>query len=236
MRLIFTGKSRTRISYWVGPATVTVEDISAKVGETIEIYENYVETVRIEDERTIVVSYEEGQSVENVRIRFSPGVRDVNIQTRRLPEKPPEVPLPPAEKGLVCYYLEIETPAPEQVESTTIVFKVPRVWIRTNSIDERTVRLLRYRDGEWAELDTTKLREDDNNVYFSAQVPGLSLFAVTGTTLPTQPVTTLPTQPVPPPGPPLYLWLGAGIVFVIFVLAVVWWRLATTRKKYGRRW
>jgi len=204
----------------VGPATVTIENIQSSVGQTIEVENNYVENVVIESEQTFTVNFERNQPVRRLRISLATAV-DVNIQAQQLPERPAEVPEPPAEKGIVCRYLEIETTAPEQVENATIEFRVPKLWISTNDIDRSTIRLLRYGGGEWIELPTQATGEEDNEyIYFSAEASGFSTFTITGT--PAQ----LPTAPSAPM-PPFWVLVITALALVTVLIAVIWKYLPT---------
>ncbi|MDI6642823.1 MAG: PGF-pre-PGF domain-containing protein [Candidatus Hodarchaeaceae archaeon] len=212
---LITGEAGTRISYWVGPAFVKVENIQEHVGKTIVVENNYVESVEVKTEREIAVNFEKDQPIRRARIALAAGVQNIEkVQQRRLYEKPPEVVAePPAERGIVCYYLEMKTAAPEQVENATIEFQVPQLWVRVNRIDKASIRLLRYQGGQWVELKTAKITEDENNVYFSAETTGFSFFAVTGAQLPTPPF----VEP-----PPFWVIVVTAIALVAVLIAVVW--------------
>ena len=69
---------------------------------------------------------------------------------------------------------------PENIASPSINFFVEKSWITENNIDNSTIRLNRYNDGEWNPLDTEKMGEDEDNLYFEAQTPEFSSFAITG--------------------------------------------------------
>jgi PGF-pre-PGF domain-containing protein len=212
---LITGEAGTRISYWVGPATVTIENIQASVGQTVEVENRYVTSVKIESERVIGVEFEKDQPVRKLRVTLATAVNNINVQAQRLPEKPAGVIEPPAEKGIVHHYLEMKTDAPEQVESAIIEFRVSKLWISVNNIDQTTVRLLRYQDGEWTELQTAQTGEDENNVYFSAETTGFSMFAITG--IPAQ----LPTVPAPLL-PPLGVIIVVALALVVVLVLVMW--------------
>lgn len=177
---LVTGEAGTRISYWVGPATVAIENIQSSVGQTIEVENNYIESVEIESERAIVVNFEKDQPVRKLRVALATAIENLDVQAQRLPERPAGVAEPTAEKVIVYHYLEVSTSALEEVESATLEFRVSKLWISVNNIDQSTVRLLRYQDGGWVELETVKVGDDENNVYFEATTPGFSLFAITG--------------------------------------------------------
>jgi hypothetical protein len=47
-------------------------------------------------------------------------------------------------------------------------------------MDEDSIRLLHYSDGEWEELDTEMTGEDDEYLHFEAKTSGFSPFAIVG--------------------------------------------------------
>ena len=63
------------------------------------------------------------------------------------------------------------------------IFEVKWSWINENNIDKKTMLLVRYHDTEWQNLTTTYLGENDTYVYYEAETPGLSTFAVVGSEL-----------------------------------------------------
>ncbi|MDW7731904.1 MAG: lectin like domain-containing protein [Methanolobus sp.] len=64
------------------------------------------------------------------------------------------------------------------MEEAFIAFSVPRDWIESNDIDERTVRLEHYSNGRWEGLPTSKTIEADGKMYFEARTTGFSPFAI----------------------------------------------------------
>ncbi|MEE9594093.1 MAG: PGF-pre-PGF domain-containing protein, partial [Candidatus Hydrothermarchaeales archaeon] len=84
--------------------------------------------------------------------------------------------------GEVLRYFEVEHTniVDADVETVTIKFKVGKQWLTNNEIDPANVVLFRYSGGEWNALPAQMSSEDSNNVYYSAESPGLSLFAITG--------------------------------------------------------
>lgn len=63
------------------------------------------------------------------------------------------------------------------ISDPTIAFCVENKWLNDNNIDPSTIKLLRYTT-TWDELPTTIVREDETQVYFSAETPGFSTFAI----------------------------------------------------------
>ena len=70
----------------------------------------------------------------------------------------------------------------KNIENAVVCFKVEKSWIQDKKIDQSSITLNRYNDKKWNELPTTLLREDDKYLYFTAETPGFSPFAITGKT------------------------------------------------------
>lgn len=90
-------------------------------------------------------------------------------------------------EGKVYKYLNIwvgngGVATPENIENPVIGFKVEKAWLEKNAIPESSIRLWRYGDEMWAPLSTKKVSEDEGYIYFEAETPGFSPFAITGLT------------------------------------------------------
>ena len=68
----------------------------------------------------------------------------------------------------------------KDLESFKITFKVTYEWLEENNVDKESVILMRYHNGKWHELKTTILNEDAVYVYYEAETPGTSTFAIAG--------------------------------------------------------
>jgi PGF-pre-PGF domain-containing protein len=68
---------------------------------------------------------------------------------------------------------------PDNIENAVVTFKVEKSWVQDKGIDQSAIVLNRYNDKKWNELQTTLLNEDENNLYFKAETPGFSPFAIT---------------------------------------------------------
>jgi len=64
------------------------------------------------------------------------------------------------------------------VSDPKIAFSVDKEWIKEQGIDSSNIKLMRYTT-KWNELPTTITREDENKIYFLAETPGFSPFAIT---------------------------------------------------------
>ena len=69
---------------------------------------------------------------------------------------------------------------PKNLEKAVLCFKVEKLWVQENKIDQSSITLNRYFDKEWNPLPTSKSGEDGKFLYFTAQTPGFSPFVITG--------------------------------------------------------
>ncbi len=69
----------------------------------------------------------------------------------------------------------------ENFENARISFRVKKSWISENNINESTITLYRYDQNSWNKLPTTLSGEDEIYLYFTAETPGFSPFAISGT-------------------------------------------------------
>jgi PGF-pre-PGF domain-containing protein len=68
----------------------------------------------------------------------------------------------------------------DNVENMNICFKVPKSWLQNESIDQDSITLNRYSNKTWSQLPASLLKEDSKYLYFTADVPGYTFFAITG--------------------------------------------------------
>jgi PGF-pre-PGF domain-containing protein len=68
----------------------------------------------------------------------------------------------------------------DNLENASICFKVEKAWVEDKNIDHSSITLNRYSDKKWNELPTFLLSGDDKHLYFKAETPGFSPFAITG--------------------------------------------------------
>lgn len=65
-------------------------------------------------------------------------------------------------------------------ENSVVCFKVEKSWTMDKNIDQSSIDLNMYNDKKWNVLPTNLSGEDDKYLYFTAQTPGFSSFAITG--------------------------------------------------------
>jgi PGF-pre-PGF domain-containing protein len=66
------------------------------------------------------------------------------------------------------------------IENAIVSFRVEKSWIQDKNIDKSSITLNRYSDTKWNALSTKLSNEDDKCLYFTAETPGFSPFAITG--------------------------------------------------------
>ena len=64
--------------------------------------------------------------------------------------------------------------------SAVIGFKVEKQWLLDNGISISSVKMYRYSNGGWTELNTFKTGSDSDYYYFRSRTPGFSSFAIVG--------------------------------------------------------
>jgi hypothetical protein len=78
---------------------------------------------------------------------------------------------------------------PDKIENAVVNLKVAKSWIQDKNIDKSTITLNRYNDTKWNALPTKLSGEDNNYLYFTAQTPVYTTFAITGKSLTNENVT-----------------------------------------------
>ncbi|MCS7106164.1 MAG: PGF-pre-PGF domain-containing protein [Candidatus Aenigmarchaeota archaeon] len=119
----------------------------------------------------------EGIDFTQIVISVKNRVTSVFINITKLDAKPEEVP------ALVNVYRYVRVDKKnirdEDVEEVKIRFKVGKSWISLNNIIQDSIALYRYTN-KWEKLNTVRIGEDTENIYFEATSPGLSYFAIAG--------------------------------------------------------
>ncbi len=68
----------------------------------------------------------------------------------------------------------------QNIANATISFKIEKLWVTQNNIDESSIGMNRYEDGKWIMLVTSLVGQDTQYLYFKSETPGFSNFVVTG--------------------------------------------------------
>jgi PGF-pre-PGF domain-containing protein len=142
-------------------------------------------------ETKVILENSEETDIHGVYFTPSMDLKGVKLTVSKLEYKPEEIlEIPTKNNSVYVYqYLDIKLTANDEyigedgIESMRFEFKVKWSWINENKLHKETILLMRYHDVEWQNLTTTYLSEDDTYVYYEAETPGLSTFAVVGSEL-----------------------------------------------------
>lgn len=91
---------------------------------------------------------------------------------------------PAAPEGVIYKHLNIWVGSggfatSNNIESAIVGFRVSKDWIDKNHINADTISLQHYSKDKWNPLNTEKVSEDNDYIYFEAETPGFSPFAIT---------------------------------------------------------
>lgn len=131
---------------------------------------------------TITKSLELG--VKTISIQVANAVNNVQITVAKTTQPAGSGDVVSA--GKVYKYMEIKKSNinDSDISSATIKIQVERSWLAANNIDEDKVYLYRYNSAAktWEKLATAKESSDAGSVYYNAETPGFSVFAIAGET------------------------------------------------------
>jgi PGF-pre-PGF domain-containing protein len=112
--------------------------------------------------------------------------------------------------GEVYNYFNITTNLNTSIiKNASIDFAVNKSWVENSSINISTIKLNRYKDN-WTELITAKSSEDNKSVYFKAETPGFSLFAITAE-----------KNAIAPEKPKTKTWIYAALGIAVLALIIL---------------
>ncbi|ADE35993.1 PGF-pre-PGF domain-containing protein [Methanohalophilus mahii] len=66
----------------------------------------------------------------------------------------------------------------DDMEIPVVGFRVSKEWISDNDVESSSVVLCRYNDGEWTQLPTEVIDENENYFIYESETPGFSPFAI----------------------------------------------------------
>jgi len=137
----------------------------------------------------VVPENEVETSINQVKFKTSSYLKNVKLNISKLKNKPEEIkdiPLWGNRTPKVYKFLDIKLTSNETyvgetgIESMYFTFNIEKSWMIEYNIDQETVEMLRYHDGEWQHLNTTLINENETILVYEAETPGLSTFAVVG--------------------------------------------------------
>ena len=202
-----------------GKYTINLE-LSDNSGNTVIkewYFEIHTETIQVtktieaisEGETEEISFEEEGTTIQHIKISASKDIENLSITLTVQGDLPEGVASTPFNE--IYMYIVIETNAQEgDILSAIIDFKVEKIWFTSYQIDENSIKLLRFNNGNWQELETSKASEDDTYIYFKSTTPGFSAFAIVGAKI-TEPVQELNW----------FIILGVVVIVVIPIIIIL---------------
>lgn len=136
-----------------------------------------------------IAKMEENVGVDRVQLVANKDLANVKVSIIKLKQKPEDIPLKIRKNESVYQYLDIkltdegEYLSENDIEILNFTFNVNVSWIVEKNIDKNTIILIRYHDGEWQNLTTRLLCENETHILYIAESEGCSTFAVVGSTL-----------------------------------------------------
>ena len=130
-------------------------------------------------EGAILTVNKEEIGIKQVNIFVKNPVSNVRVTVTKLDSQPTSV--THSVKGNLYQFLDMTATNLEETNilDVKVQFKVKKSWLSDNNVNDSTVKLNRY-DMIWEELETNRLNEDSENIYYEATSPGFSVYAITG--------------------------------------------------------
>ncbi|UCF12711.1 MAG: PGF-pre-PGF domain-containing protein [Thermoplasmatales archaeon] len=142
-----------------------------------------------ETKEVLTECLDEDTVIEEVKLTPETNLNNVKLTVIKLKDKPENMSLRLKKNESVYCHLDIKLMANDEyvteddIKILKFTFKVKKSWIAEYNIDKNTILLIRYHNGEWQNLTTNLVRENDIYVIYEAQTPGCSTFAVIGSAL-----------------------------------------------------
>ena len=152
-----------------GGAPVQAGDIKASSSRQIESI--------APDKPAVIAVNNENIGISQISIESVKEVANAEITVSSLKSAPVEQKSAPS--SAVYQYIRIDKKNIEtsDIKKANIDFKVPKSWLKSNTLSKDEVALFRLSD-EWKQLPTKLKNEDEVNYYFESISEGFSLFAI----------------------------------------------------------
>ena len=116
----------------------------------------------------------EETSIRRIAFTVSKDLANISIEIRALQSTGKEAPA-----GKTQRYIEIilSNISDADITAAQITFEAPKKWLSDNGFAASDVALMRYASG-WTKLPTSESGSTEEYVYYTAETPGFSLFAI----------------------------------------------------------
>ena len=121
--------------------------------------------------------------VDTLQAEFARELASVSVTLENVSEKPFEVPDLPENQTVSEYFrIDVTNVEPGDILTARLGFYVEKSWVEENNIHKWSIQLNRFNEetGEWVVRPAKKVSEDDTRVHYTTVLPGLSLFAISG--------------------------------------------------------
>lgn len=174
------------------------------------------------DEEAILDIKREEIDVRKVSVQVDENVEDMEVTVKRLARKPAEIEKPDTP---VYSYIEIDSTQKDKIKKADIEFRVDESWINAQGKTDEDVRLNHFKDGKWEELKTKKTGKDGNNVKYTAETEGFSVFVISIAIPVSGAVPSIDQTPSIQTAPSgsivIYLFIGALLASTLVILAFI---------------
>ena len=149
--------------------------------EEEETPEPIIESITIEEveantPKNFVLQNEE-IPVSNIVITTESALKNVELSVTSY-DYNPTTPITQS-KSKVYKYLQIQKSIEDtQLKNASIIFIVKKNWLKEQGVSENDIILLRLKDKNWSELDTSILNITNDSILYEAITPGFSFFAI----------------------------------------------------------
>ena len=152
--------------------------VSVEVTQTLSIYR--VSNTGVNVWATLVSS---PAPIDKILARFTRRLSNVEMRLQDLAGPPDGAsPLRPGAIAREYFDITLANASPEDVLQGHVTYFVEKSWLEANDIHKWSVFLYRLDEesGQWVAMPSRRIREDATRVFYTAPVPGFSIFTVAG--------------------------------------------------------
>ena len=194
---------------------VSQQPSSSQTTNTQDVKANMPTIFKINNQDLFKVTEIEITATENIK----------NVEVRVDIPLPTEISKNFVEKNKVFLtYIKITTNiSSEKIANAKIRFKVEKTWVKVNNIDPSKVFLYKLVDGNWIQLPTQKITEDNNNIYYESTLNSFSIFVIAGEIK---------------AGFPWHLILIPIVIIIVAIIAYIFWPtpIGSEYEKLKQKW
>ncbi len=144
-------------------------------------YENLtLQNITAGETEEIALNKTNETSIKSVKVKTKKDIENATVNVQTLAERPQATTaISTAGFEAVYRYLEFTSSiSDDDLEKVTISFELPKSWLEDNNYLPEQVKLLRFVNSIWTELDTSAINSDSLNYYFEATSSGFSYYAI----------------------------------------------------------